>query len=145
MGMGQLFIEILQNEFNLTDQDIRLLQKTTREQNRADRRYFYQHLKTREKKFIHHLQKHYQSLEPDGQKHWLDTVVQNMLERGGEPDIIDALVMKIIGPLTVYNQLRIKSEKDGVKLKGLVNFGGLGTVIMLVGAVTALVLYLLAR
>lgn len=143
--MGTLFIKILQNEFKLTEQDTILLQKTIRDQNRTERRYYYRFLKTREKKFIHHLQEHYQSLETDGQKKWLDTVVQSMLDNGGDPDITDALAMRIIGPLTVYNQLRIKSENDGVKLKMLVNFGGLGTIIMLVSAITALVLYLMAR
>ncbi|WP_347491031.1 hypothetical protein [Desulfoscipio sp. XC116] len=143
--MSTLFIKILQNEFNLSEQDTILLQKAMRDQNRTERRYYYRFLKTRERKFIHHLQEHYQSLENDGQKKWLDTVVQSMLDKGGDPDITDALVMKIIGPLTVYNRLRVKSENDGVKLKILVNFGGLGTVIMLVGAITALVLYLMAR
>ncbi|AGL01458.1 hypothetical protein [Desulfoscipio gibsoniae] len=143
--MGTLFIGILQNEFNLTREDTQLLQKTMRELNRAERRYYYQHLKTQEKKFVHYLKDYYQSLGPDGQKRWLDTVVQSMLDRGGDPDISDALMMKVIGHLTVYNHLRAKSESDGVKLKMLVNFGGLGTVIMLVGAITALVLYLMAR
>ncbi len=121
------------------------MQNTIRDQSRIERRYYYQRLKAREKKFIHHLHKHYQSLESDEQKQWLDIVVQSMLKRGGEPDISDSLVMKIIGPLRVYNQLRVKSENEGVKLNMLVNFGGMGTVIMLFGAITALVLYLMAR
>jgi len=143
--MARFFLEILQNEFFFTDLDEQLLLNTIRSQSRTDRRHYYQHLKTLENKFVHHLKKHYQSLESDGQKQWLDIVVQSMLDRGGEPDISDALVMKIIGPLTVYNQLRSKSESEGVKLKMLVNFGGMGTVIMLVAGITALVLYLMAR
>ncbi|TYO97749.1 hypothetical protein [Desulfallas thermosapovorans] len=143
--MAKFFIELLQYEFNLTEEDINLLQKTMRKQSRTERRYYYQNLKTKEKDFIHYLQEIYQSLEPEGQKQWLDTVVQSMLDRGGDPDISDALVMKIIGPLTVYNQLRIKSETDGIKLNILVNFGGLGTVIILFGAITALVMYLFSR
>ncbi len=143
--MASFFLEILRNEFSFSEQDAQILRKTIREQNRTDRRYYYQHLKSREKKFIHHLQEHYQSLESDGQNQWLDIVVQSMLDRGGEPDISDVLVMKIIGPLTVYNQLRVKSESEGVKLKMLVNFGGMGTVITLVSTITALVLYLMAR
>ncbi len=143
--MSTFFLEILRNEFKFSEQDEQLLQKTIRDQSRTDRRYYYQHLKAREEKFIQHLREHYQSLESDGQKQWLDIVVQSMLDRGGEPDICDALVMKIIGPLTIYNHLRVKSESEGVKLKMLVNFGGMGTVIMLVAVITALVLYLMAR
>ncbi len=143
--MAALFLEILQEEFNFTEQDTQLMSKTLRQQNRTDRRYYFQNIKVRERKFIHCLKQRYQALESDGHKQWLDALLQSMLDRGGEPDLSDALVMKIIGPLTVYNQLRLKSDSEGVKLKLLVNFGGMGTVIMLVGVITALVLYLLAR
>ncbi|KAF1084688.1 hypothetical protein SPSYN_02468 [Sporotomaculum syntrophicum] len=143
--MAALFLEILQKEFDFTEEDTKLMSRTLRQQNRTDRRYYFQNIKVREKKFINSLKQHYQALGSDGQKQWLDALLQSMLDRGGEPDLSDALVMKIIGPLTVYNQLRLKSESEGVKLKLLVNFGGMGTVIMLVGAITALVLYLLAR
>jgi len=71
--------------------------------------------------------------------------VQSMLDRGGEPDLTDNLLMGIVGRIPVYNRMRERCEKEGIRLKALTNFGGMGTVIMLAGIITALVLYLTAK
>ncbi len=143
--LAAIFIEMLKKEFNLNEQETSLLGKTTRQMKREDRRLYFGHLKRREKAFKEYLLRNYMSLEPQQRKEWLEAVVQSMLERGGEPDLADNLVMGIVGRLPVYHRLRERSEKEGFKLKALVNFGGMGAVIMLVGAITALVLYLTAR
>lgn len=143
--MANIFIQMLKNEFNLSELETKILQMATRQLQRTDRRYYFQHIKPREKNFKIYLQSVYNSLDPVLQKQWLDNVVQNMLNRGGEPGIADSLVMGIIGRLTVYNHMRIRAEEEGVKINRLANFGGMGALIMLVGAVTALVMYLLAR
>ncbi|SFR06509.1 hypothetical protein [Desulfoscipio geothermicus] len=143
--MANTFIQMLKNEFNLSELETRILQMTTRQLQRTDRRYYFQHIKPREKNFKIYLRGVYDSLDPVLQKQWLDNVVQNMLSRGGEPDIADSLVMDIIGRLAVYNHMRIRAEEEGVKINRLANFGGMGALIMLVGAVTAFVMYLLAR
>jgi len=93
------FIDLLKNEFKLNETDSSLLGKTKRQQNRADRRYYYKNIKPREKSFQDLLQHCYRLLDPAGKQQWMDTVVQSMLDRGGDPDISDALVMKVIGHL----------------------------------------------
>lgn len=144
--MAGQFIDMLKNEFKLNETDSSLLGKTMRQLNRADRRYYYGHIKPREKSFKDLLQHCYRSLDPVGKKQWLDTVVQSMLDRGGEPDISDALVMKVIGHLTVYNTMRTKCEQEGIRINPLVNFGGMSAVITLVVIITAIIiLYILNR
>ena len=143
--MAAFFVQILEDKFSLTPQDTQLLLRTLRSQNRADRRYYYQKLKPRESEFIPFLRQYYHNLNEEEQNKWWQALLDNMLSLGGEADISDAMLMKILGPLNVYNKLREKAEKEGVKLKMLVNFGGMGAVIMLVGVVTGLVLFLLNR
>lgn len=143
--MAKVFIDLLKYSFDLNETEINMLKKTLRQLKRVDRRYYYQHLKPREASFRKLLFDHYQTLDPAAQKRWLDTVVQSMLDKKGEPDISDTMVMKIIGQLTVYNNMRVRAEEEGIKLNNLVNFGGMGSVIMLVGIITALILYILAK
>lgn len=143
--MAAIFIEILKKEFNLSAGEASLLKKTSRELKREDRRLYFGQLKRREKTFKDYLQRQYEALEPDERRQWVDAVVQSMLDRGGEPDLSDNLAMSIVGRIPVYNRMRERSEKEGIRLKALVNFGGVGTVIMLVGIITALVLYLTAK
>lgn len=143
--MAAIFIEILKKEFNLSAGEASLLKKTSRELKREDRRLYFGQLKRREKTFKDYLQRQYEALEPDERLQWVDAVVQSMLDRGGEPDLSDNLAMSIVGRIPVYNRMRERSEKEGIRLKALVNFGGVGTVIMLVGIITALVLYLTAK
>ena len=143
--MATIFIELLKNEFELDQKETALLAKMTRQLKKKDRRLYFGHLKRREKDFRNFLQLRYNSLDSSNREEWLEAVVQSLLERGGEPDLSDTLVMGIVGRLPVYNRLRERSEKEGVKLKALVNFGGMSTVIMLVMVITALVLYLMNR
>ncbi|MCL5056752.1 MAG: hypothetical protein M1130_01885 [Actinobacteria bacterium] len=142
--MAEKFIEILKREFDLNEMDINLLQKVIRNINGDDRRYYFRNLKPREKNFEKTLQSIYDSLEPDSKKRWLDTVVKSMLERGGEPDITDSIVMRIIGPVSVYNHMRLKAEKEGILLKALTGLGGMGALLVLVVAITAVLLFFIA-
>ena len=141
--MAAIFIDVLKDEFNLNIDEISLLNKTMRQLKRADRRYYYENIKPREKRFIAFLQKQYNFFEPGSKKQWLDNVVQNMLERGGEPDISDSMVMNIIGRITVYNHMIAKAEKDGIILNALMKFGGLSSLLVLVVVLTGFFLYLL--
>ncbi|MFZ5645539.1 MAG: hypothetical protein ACOY46_18400 [Bacillota bacterium] len=139
--MAGKFIEILKREYDLEDMDINLLQMVIRNINGNDRKYFFRNLKPREKNFEKTLQSVYNSLDPDSRKQWLDAVVKSMLERGGEPDITDSIVMRIIGPVSVYNHMRLKAEKEGILLKALTGLGGMGALLVLVVAITAVLLF----
>lgn len=143
--MATIFIKLLKNKYDLNETEQSLLLKTVRQLKKEDRRYYFKHIKPREKIFKQHLRNYYTSLDEDMQRQWIDGVAQSMLGRGGEPNIMDSLVMNAIGRLSVYNHMRLKAENDGIKLNALTNFGGMGAVIMLVGLITALVLYLFAK
>ncbi|MBF7083300.1 hypothetical protein IT084_09965 [Desulfallas sp. Bu1-1] len=136
---------MLKDKFSLNEAEITLLTKTMRQLRRKDRRYYFKHLKPKEKAFKQYIKDYYASLDSDMQKQWVNIVAQSMLDQGGEPDLSDSIVMSVIGRLPVYNHMRQRAETEGIKLNALANFGGMGAVIMLVGAITALVLYLLAR
>lgn len=143
--MAAIFLELLKNEYQLSEIEQGMLLKTVRQLKKEDRRYYFKHLKPREKAFQTHLRQYYTSLDEEMQKKWIEVVARSMLSRGGEPNIMDSLVMNAIGRLSVYTHMRLKAEQEGIKLNALTNFGGMGAVIMLVGVITALVLYLLAR
>jgi len=140
-----IFIEILQKEFNLSENEINLLSKTTRQLKKDDRRAYFGQLKRREKDFKSFMKRQYETMTLESQAQWLESVVQSLLDRGGEPDLADNLAMSVIGRIPVYNRMRERAEKEGIRLKTLANFGGMSTVIMLVGVITALVLYLTAK
>ena len=143
--MAVIFIELLHQKFNLNENEINLLSKTTRQLKKDDRRAYFGQLKHKEKDFKSFMKQHYDTMTPESQKIWLESVVQSLLDRGGEPDQSDNLAMSIIGRIPVYNRMRERAEKEGLKLKPLANFGGMSTVIMLVGVITAIVLYLTAK
>lgn len=143
--MAAIFIELLHKKFNLSENEISLLSKTTRQLKKDDRRAYFGQLKHREKDFKSFMKQQYDTMAPESQKLWLESVVQSLLDRGGEPDLSDNLAMSIIGRIPVYNRMRERAEKEGFKLKSLANFGGMSTVIMLVGVITAIVLYLTAK
>jgi len=140
-----IFIELLRHEFNLNENEIGLLGKTTRQLKKDGRRAYFGQLKHKEKAFKSFMKQQYYTMTPESQKLWLDSVVQSLLDRGGEPDLSDNLAMSIIGRIPVYNRMRERAEKEGLKLKPLSNFGGMSTVIMLVVVITAIVLYLTAN
>jgi len=135
-------ISLLEENFKLTNRDKDILNKTTRELNRSDRQYFFQELKPREGEFKEFFKKELHN--SDGQV-LKEMVVANLLERGGDPSIADGLLMDVLGRLEVYHQLREKAEEQGVKLKALTNFGGMGLLIGMVGLTAAVILYFLNR
>lgn len=140
--MPNQVISLLEENFKLTNRDKDILNKTTRELNRSDRQYFFQELKPREGEFKEFFKKELHN--SDGQV-LKEMVVANLLERGGDPSIADGLLMDVLGRLEVYHQLREKAEEQGVKLKALTNFGGMGLLIGMVGLTAAVILYFLNR
>lgn len=143
--MAIIFIELLREEFNLNEEEINLLSKTTRQLKKEDRRAYFGRLKLKEKHFKSFMQRQFDAMPPESQKLWLESAVQSLLDRGGEPDLSDNLAMSVIGRIPVYNRMRERAEQEGLKLKPLANFGGISTVIILVGVITAIVLYFTAN
>ncbi|MEW6424327.1 MAG: hypothetical protein AB1523_06195 [Bacillota bacterium] len=136
------FAELLAGQFNLLPEEKRLLLKTTRELTRAERRIFFQTMKPREKEFKNYLRL---KLAAEEEARWVEITGRSLLTKGGEPDLVDSLVMDVVGRLKVYRYLREKAEEEGIRLKPLTNFGGLTMVLFIVMIVTALILYLSSR
>lgn len=143
--MQNQVISLLEENFILTSMDKEILNKNTRELNRYERRYYFQKLKPREREFKEYFKEMLHSSNKEKQNQLKNMVVTNLLARKGEPTIADGLFMDILGRLEVYRQLREQAEKEGVKLKALTNFGGMGMLIILVGVISAIILYFWAR
>lgn len=140
--MSREFAGLIAGQFGLLAEEKRLLLKTTRELNRGERKIFFQKIKPREKEFKNYLRL---KLAAEDEARWVEITARSLLEKGGEPDLADRLVMDVVGRLKVYRYVRVKSEEEGIRLKPLTNFGGLTMVLLLVMLVTALVLYLTGR
>lgn len=143
--MSREIIEVLNKEFEFSPEEQLLLTRTKRSLNREERKTYFQLLKPRERKLKVYLTGEYGLLDQEGRQRWLKTTVGNMLENGGEPDLADALVMDVIGRLTVFHHLRLLSEENGVRLNAMVNFGGLSMVLYLVVIITAVILFFVYR
>lgn len=143
--MSQEFATALREKFHLDNEEAVLLGKTIRQLSRWERRTYFQRLKPREMEFKLFLKEKYALLDEGGRQRWLKITVQNLLDRGGEPDLVDSLVMDIIGRLHVYRSLRERAEEEGIRLKALTNFGGFSMVLFLVVIITAIILYLTGR
>lgn len=140
--MSCQFADLIAGQFNLPPEERRLLLKTIRHLTRGERRIFFQRLKPREKEFKNYLRI---KLAADEEWRWVEITGDSLLEKGGEPDLADSLVMDVVGRLKVYRYLREKAEREGIRLKPLANFGGLTMVLLTVMLLTALVLFLRNR
>lgn len=143
--MSREITEILKKEFQFTPAELALLSKTKRSLSREERKNYFQLLKPRERKFKVFLTGEYSLLNEEGRQEWLKFTVENMLSHGGEADLSDALVMDVIGRLTVFHRLRVLSEEKGVKLNAMVNFSGLSMVLYLFVIITAVILFFIYR
>ncbi len=143
--MSREFAAAIGKQFRLNEQEVALLGKNIRQLSRLERRTYFEKLKPREREFKLFLKEKYALLDEGGRQKWIDTTVQSLLDKGGDPDLADSLVMDVIGRLQVYRCLREKAENEGIRLKALTNFGGLSMVLFLVVLITAFILYLTGR
>ncbi|MDQ0287447.1 hypothetical protein J2Z49_002575 [Desulfofundulus luciae] len=143
--MSREFAAAIGKHFRLNEQEVALLGKNIRQLSRLERRTYFEQLKPREREFKLFLKEKYALLDEGGRQKWMDTTVQSLLDKGGDPDLADSLVMDVIGRLQVYKSLRERAENEGIRLKALTNFGGLSMVLFLVVIITAIVLYLAGR
>jgi len=144
-AMSRFFAETLAEKFQLSPMEAELLLKTTRQLGRLERRVVFQKIKPRRREFKLFLQDLFALLNAEQRRQWLEITTRSLLDKGGEPDLVDAMVMDVIGRLEVYRCLRERAEQEGVRLNALTSFGGLSMVLFLVVIITAAVLYLLYR
>ena len=143
--MSTHFAEMLSRRFNLTEVEQQVLLKNIQQLNRQERRYYYDRIKPREREFKEYLQQEAKYLAAEKKKDWIRITSRNMLIKGGDPDLVDCIVMNTLGRLQVYNDLRELADTEGVKLKAMTNFGGLSMLLILMTALSGLVGYLLYR
>ncbi|OAT80292.1 hypothetical protein [Desulfotomaculum copahuensis] len=141
--MSTRFAAILTEKFQLPAEESKLLGKTTRQLSRLERRLYFEKIKPRCREFKLFLQGEYALLNETERAGWREITAGSLLEKGGEPDLADSLVMDVAGRLEVYRRLRERAESEGVRLKAMTSFGGLSMVLFLVVVVTAAVLYLI--
>lgn len=137
--------DILVSGFDLAKTEAALLLKNIRELSREERRVFFQQIKPREKELKLFLRQKYESGDQKERDRWVQATVESMMSRKGDPDLLDAMVMDVIGRLDIYKLLRAESESRGVKLTALNNFGGLSMVLYIVVITAAIILYFIYR
>jgi len=143
--LSREIIEILERRFNFAPEELVLLDKTKRSLSRAERRLYFQSVKPRERQYKVYLTGEYGLLNAGERDRWLNLTVSNMLARGGDPDLADAMVMDLLGRLTVLHHMRKMSEEKGIRLNAMTNFGGVSMVLYLVVIITAIVLYFITK
>lgn len=141
--MSREFAEKLYQRFNLSEDELAMLQKNIRQLNRRDRRYYFGQIKTKENDFKQYLREEANRLTDEEIKDWVLITSGNMLDRGGDPDLADCMVMDVLGRLKIYTALRERAETEGIKLNAMTNFGGLSMVLILLVILSGLVAYLL--
>jgi len=124
-------VAVLAGGLGLSDREREVLGCTLGELDRTGRRFYFGHLKRREKEFKELLRRHYACLDEAGRLAWLDLTAQAMVARRGEPDLSDRLAMGVLGRLAVYGAVRQKAEEQDVVLKAMISFGGTGMALYL--------------
>lgn len=133
--------DLLAEKFNLGQAESELLLRNIRHLGRPGRRLYFQKIKSRQEEFAQYLKHLHLEMDQQGRQLWLNATVRSLMDKKGEPDLVDAMVMNVLGRLEVYKKLRETSEVEGVKLSAMTSFGGLSMVLYIVVIVTALILY----
>ncbi|MHB8156335.1 MAG: hypothetical protein ACYDEQ_02950 [Desulfocucumaceae bacterium] len=139
--MSQEIAELIVKEFCLGQDAKNLLVKNIKTLGRDERKLYFQRIKPRETEIKNYLSGY--CFVDSGRKR-ADLVlctVDSMLDKKGDPDLIDGMVMDVVGRIAVYKSLRERSESEGIRLSAMTSFGGLSMVLFAVVIITALVLY----
>lgn len=140
--MSREVASLIEKKFGLECEAAGLLRKNIRSLDRNERRYYFQHIKAREKEFKTFLERYCKGGGDSARERLVMNTVDSMLAGRGDPDLVDSMVMDVIGRIEIYKSLRERSEKEGIKLSALTNFGGLSMVLFAVVIITAIILYL---
>ncbi|MHB8919152.1 MAG: hypothetical protein ACYC4H_14080 [Desulfocucumaceae bacterium] len=140
--MSHEIASVLADKFGL-EGDIRsLLVRNIRSLDRSERRAYFERIKTREEEFKQFLAEYYNGGGSESKEKVVRATVNSLLERRGDPDLVDSMVMDVAGRIMIYKNLRERSEREGIKLSALTNFGGLSMVLFTLVIITAIILYL---
>lgn len=129
--MSREIVALLAAAFSLPDRERETLGSTQRELGRGGRRFYFGRLKPRERDFKLFLRERYAGLSGEERQAWLSLTVASMIGNRGEPDLADRLAMDALGRLTVYGEMRRRAEEQGVVLRAMTSFGGLGMALYL--------------
>lgn len=140
--MSHEIASVLADKFDL-EGDIRsLLVRNIRSLDRSERRAYFERVKAREEEFKQFLAEYYNDGGNESREKVVRATVDSLLERRGDPDLVDSMVMDVAGRIMIYKNLRERSEREGIKLSALTNFGGLSMVLFTMVIITAIILYL---
>lgn len=122
-----------------------LLVKNIKSLGRVERKLYFQDIKPREKEIKEFISQYCAGSGEGGREDVIKKTVESLLEKKGDPDLVDSMVMDVLGRLNIYQSLRERSEREGVKLSAMTSFGGLSMVLFTVVIITAIVLYMINR
>ena len=134
--------EMVARELGLKGEAEKLLVRNIRSLERKERKCYFQQIKPQEDKIKELLKMYYSGGAESVRDSVVQVTVKSLLDKKGDPDLVDSLVMDVVGRIIIYKKLRENSESQGIKLNALTNFGGLSMVLFLVVFITAIVLYL---
>ncbi|MCL6610666.1 MAG: hypothetical protein K6T66_03885 [Peptococcaceae bacterium] len=140
--MSREVADLVAGKFGLEDEARRLLARNIRSLDRTERRYYFQRIKPMEKEIKKFLEGYCSGAGETVKEQVECYTLDSLLERRGDPDLVDGMVMDVVGRIKVYQKLRERSEREGIRLSALTNFGGLSMVLFAVVIITAIVLYL---
>ncbi|KJS03832.1 MAG: hypothetical protein VR68_00495 [Peptococcaceae bacterium BRH_c4a] len=140
--MSREMAEMVARELGLKGEAEKLLVRNIRSLERKERKCYFQQIKPQEDKIKELLKMYYSGGAESVRDSVVQVTVKSLLDKKGDPDLVDSLVMDVVGRIIIYKKLRENSESQGIKLNALTNFGGLSMVLFLVVFITAIVLYL---
>jgi len=140
--MSREMAELVARELGLKGEAEKLLVRNIRSLARKERKCYFQQIKPQEDKIKELLKMYYSGGSESVRESVVQVTVKSLLDKKGDPDLVDSLVMDVVGRINIYKKLRENSESQGIKLNALTNFGGLSMVLFLVVFITAIVLYL---
>lgn len=140
--MSREIAELVARELGLEGEAEKLLIRNIRSLGRKERKCYFQQIKPLENKIKELLKLYYSGGSESVRERVVQVTVKSLLDKKGDPDLVDSLVMDVVGRINIYKKLRENSESQGIKLSALTNFGGLSMVLFLVVFITAIVLYI---
>jgi len=130
--MSREMAELVARELGLKGEAENLLVRNIRSLERKERKCYFQQIKPQEDKIKELLKMYYSGGSESVRESVVQVTVKSLLDKKGDPDLVDSLVMDVVGRINIYKKLRENSESQGIKLNALTNFGGLSMVLFLV-------------
>jgi len=117
-----------------------IISKPIRRLNRIERRAYYGQMVVKGeliKKVLNEI------LRDDGEEQILDLTVDSIINKGGEINYLDQLVIDILGPIKVYKLVRERSEERGLVLKATSTTGGCMVLLISFIILIAIIIFIL--